>query len=292
MIEVYFKDLQRIVIGELSKALKSVKIAMAWMDLNIYEKTLKKLSLKGIKIEILLDENDKNLGQKELIDNMIDNNITVDYIEKHNKINTMHHKFCIIDDKKVLTGSYNWTNNAHYNFENLLVLVDELTVKKFCYEFDEILLFKNYMRLVNRYDKITRLLYEKPDVSHGGTEENNIYIIEIDELGNPTSTLFDTTGSMVTSVHNNNEDIDNALHNAKTDEEVEQLNICKEILKLDRMLELQKIVLSYSINKNKLIDAVLTRSLDEELSTIYKPIWKNRFSKNIQDKYYGYDIDL
>ena len=81
------------------------------------------------------------------------------------------------------------------------------------------------MRLVNRYDKITRLLYEKPDVSHGGTEENNIYIIEIDELGNPTSTLFDTTGSMVTSVHNNNEDIDNALHNAKTDEEVEQLNI-------------------------------------------------------------------
>ena len=33
--------------------------------------------------------------------------------------NLMHHKFCIIDLKKVLTGSFNWTLRANYNYENI-----------------------------------------------------------------------------------------------------------------------------------------------------------------------------
>ncbi|MDR1997228.1 MAG: phospholipase D family protein [Candidatus Margulisbacteria bacterium] len=35
----------------------------------------------------------------------------------------MHHKFAVIDGKIVVTGSYNWSNNASYNNdENMLVI--------------------------------------------------------------------------------------------------------------------------------------------------------------------------
>ncbi|WP_338562985.1 phospholipase D-like domain-containing protein [Acinetobacter sp. KS-LM10] len=33
--------------------------------------------------------------------------------------NLMHHKFCIIDLKKVITDSFNWTEKANFNFENI-----------------------------------------------------------------------------------------------------------------------------------------------------------------------------
>lgn len=47
----------------------------------------------------------------------------------------MHHKFCVIDGKTALLGSYNWSNNAKKNFENLLLLNDELIIKKLVKEF-------------------------------------------------------------------------------------------------------------------------------------------------------------
>ncbi|MHB9147532.1 MAG: phospholipase D-like domain-containing protein, partial [Candidatus Amoebophilus sp.] len=39
-----------------------------------------------------------------------------------------HNKVMVIDDKYVLTGSYNWTHNAEYkNAENLLLIYDKHT---------------------------------------------------------------------------------------------------------------------------------------------------------------------
>jgi hypothetical protein len=42
----------------------------------------------------------------------------------------MHHKFCIIDKKIVITGSYNWTNKAQTNFENIVIIENEIENSK------------------------------------------------------------------------------------------------------------------------------------------------------------------
>ena len=40
----------------------------------------------------------------------------------------MHHKFAIFDEKEILTGSYNWTQNAEkFNYENA-IFTDEIPV--------------------------------------------------------------------------------------------------------------------------------------------------------------------
>ena len=48
----------------------------------------------------------------------------------------MHNKFCVIDNQKVLTGSYNWTTNAEArNDENVLVATDNATATNYSVEF-------------------------------------------------------------------------------------------------------------------------------------------------------------
>ena len=53
---------------------------------------------------------------------------------------TMHHKFCIIDHKTLLQGSFNWTKKANEsNNETLLVIQDDYqSINEFTEEFDRL----------------------------------------------------------------------------------------------------------------------------------------------------------
>ncbi|MGD0921127.1 MAG: phospholipase D-like domain-containing protein [Terriglobia bacterium] len=49
----------------------------------------------------------------------------------------MHHKFAILDDRTVLSGSYNWTlESEEQNYEGLLILCEPEQVKIFQREFE------------------------------------------------------------------------------------------------------------------------------------------------------------
>ena len=49
----------------------------------------------------------------------------------------MHHKFVIVDQQTVLTGSYNWTHESEEeNHENLLILRDSFAVEAYTLEFE------------------------------------------------------------------------------------------------------------------------------------------------------------
>lgn len=51
----------------------------------------------------------------------------------------MHHKFVIVDDRTVLTGSYNWTFASEaQNYENLLILQDHRLVDLHRREFESL----------------------------------------------------------------------------------------------------------------------------------------------------------
>jgi mitochondrial cardiolipin hydrolase len=49
----------------------------------------------------------------------------------------MHHKFALLDDAVLLTGSYNWTRGSdEQNYENLLVLREPAVIKIYRREFE------------------------------------------------------------------------------------------------------------------------------------------------------------
>ena len=49
----------------------------------------------------------------------------------------MHNKYCVIDEKIVITGSFNWTAKAvSLNHENIVIIRDEYVAKQFKANFD------------------------------------------------------------------------------------------------------------------------------------------------------------
>lgn len=49
----------------------------------------------------------------------------------------MHNKVMIIDKKIVVTGSYNWSNAAEQNAENLLIIRDRQVADEFCEQWEK-----------------------------------------------------------------------------------------------------------------------------------------------------------
>ena len=77
-------------------------------------------------------QNNKWSQYNYLKDNKI--NVTLD-----NNPATMHHKVFIIDNRTVITGSYNPTKNANNNnYENILILHNEKIAEIFLEEFNSI----------------------------------------------------------------------------------------------------------------------------------------------------------
>lgn len=90
---------------------------------------------RKVPIKIITDD-DKSLDLGSDIDRMEKAGILV---QKDNSPVHMHHKFAIFDQKKVLTGSYNWTRSAaEYNYENIVLLEDIHTVRSFQKEFEKL----------------------------------------------------------------------------------------------------------------------------------------------------------
>jgi len=51
----------------------------------------------------------------------------------------MHHKYALIDDNYLITGSFNWTRSASdKNQENIILLDDESLVSEFSEQFDSL----------------------------------------------------------------------------------------------------------------------------------------------------------
>src|SRR5687768_14672455 len=73
---------------------------------------------RGIQVRILTD-NEKLFDQGSDIRQLAAAGIPVRVDETPNH---MHHKFALLDNQTLLTGSYNWTRSAaRYNHENLIV---------------------------------------------------------------------------------------------------------------------------------------------------------------------------
>ena len=130
MIEHYSHKIQNAIQKELFKANKSIKIAVAWFTNDLlFQPLLLKLSA-GVTVEIVLNKDEINCSDENEFD--FDAFVNAGGIIRWNTSKQlMHNKFCIIDNRVVITGSYNWTKLAEYHDENITIFHDEVSTIDF-----------------------------------------------------------------------------------------------------------------------------------------------------------------
>lgn len=130
--EIHFTDIEQQILDEIDSAKYTIWIAMAWFTNRKFYDALCKKKQAGVNIQIRLDDNAKNESTPFNLEKEFETyRVTIQSAFK----NIMHDKFCIIDFKTVIHGTFNWTNAANYNKETISVDHNSATAYTFADEF-------------------------------------------------------------------------------------------------------------------------------------------------------------
>lgn len=129
----HFQNLEKQVIDAIDQSKVSICIAMAWFtNERIKDKLLEKQKT-GVDVDIVIY--DDGVNKKHGVDLSEFSYTAV----KGSRGGIMHNKFCVIDNQTILTGSYNWTNNAETkNDEVVTILKDPERASEFTLKFKEL----------------------------------------------------------------------------------------------------------------------------------------------------------
>jgi phosphatidylserine/phosphatidylglycerophosphate/cardiolipin synthase-like enzyme len=123
------------IISEIDKAEESVFVAIYSFTHEGIANSLISAKNKGIKVVVVKDFL-QSTSRHSVVSLLEENNVPV-FIKKGS--GAMHNKFLIIDNKKVFTGSFNYSLNADFrNDENLVFIFDEKIALRFVEKFDEL----------------------------------------------------------------------------------------------------------------------------------------------------------
>ena len=194
MKTAHFQNLPRHLCRYLSEATCNVFIAVCWFShKDIFEALLGRLRA-GVHVELLLEYDSQNIREGGLDFQK--------FIRAGGQLwacrepGLMHHKFAIIDDQLLFTGSFNWTYNS--NAENLLVTDDTITLDAFRVEFERQKSIAQRIFQVRRADvKVFAAfpLFEKTafplaDLRKKVSCGANVWLIRLDKLKVDRSVLF------------------------------------------------------------------------------------------------------
>ena len=135
MEQAYFSQIRSKIISHLNLAKNEVVIAMAWFtSAELFDALLSCLK-RNVNVELILLDNAINYMYYAPDFNKLINaggHLKI----ADSSIGFMHHKFCVIDNKIAITGSYNWTYYAETrNVENIVITDNPEIVDLYLTEF-------------------------------------------------------------------------------------------------------------------------------------------------------------
>lgn len=129
----HFINIQNQILTELDKAQVSISVAMAWFTNDTLFQKLMAKQHQGIRVEMVIYNDGVNA--KHGIDFSQFDSVKI----RSQRGGIMHDKFCIIDNQVVITGSYNWSDNAEFrNEENIAVLENAKLATEYSVKFREL----------------------------------------------------------------------------------------------------------------------------------------------------------
>ena len=290
MIKNYFTNLENIVKSELKKAQNSIKVAVAWINFNIYEDVFKELLSRGVHVHIIINNDIINM---RYIDNINYLNETGANIQLVSFAGTMHHKFCIIDSQLCIFGSFNWTINANSkNIEDINICDEYNVINNYLLEFDalsslsksDIKMLQNPKYCPNCGEPIVNILFFDVEDDY----QTRIDVIEICNCNQKTlyTDYFDYSlyanyyaciekyEEQLEEAHMNNDDI--TYNKIKDQQDFECANYWSNV-RNNRMT--LPIIHAVGVNAQHYL-------YGDDVENYYKIIWKERGTYYISAEYY------
>ena len=167
MDKAYFTNIRSQIICLLEKAKEEVDIAMAWFTSSELFDSILSCIKRGVKVRLVLLDDAINFME-----------YAPDFNEfiyaggelkiAHRDIGFMHHKFCVIDNSCIISGSYNWTYYAETrNIENIIITDSQSVIEQYKGEF---------LRLVNQADPV------KECPKYSWTDMENMQEVDFHEI--------------------------------------------------------------------------------------------------------------
>ena len=124
--------------------IKEVESTTSTLDLAVHEITSSEMAQaflkakgRGVKVRIIADSRQAKMKSSK-ITYLIHQGILVKVLGGKGK-ELMNHRFAILDGKKVITGSYDWSRPPESSsYENVLILTDSEVVSSYQKEFDRL----------------------------------------------------------------------------------------------------------------------------------------------------------
>ncbi len=148
IVKSVFENIQQEIAKELQNSRHTIHLAVAWFtDPELYTILCEKAK-QGLVVILFTISDDINLLKSQIDFEKLKKAGGHVYLVE-TKDEKMHHKFCVIDNKTVITGSYNWTHKAKVNDENIVILKNNAgCVNQFMMQFYE--LFRKYVKDINK----------------------------------------------------------------------------------------------------------------------------------------------
>lgn len=124
MQTLHFENIAAALNKLIRAAKKSIRITSGYYTSHELTNALcSAIENNNIDIQLIVDKDYK--GEDELLSRLAEaGGLVYIYDEPHHKnLATMHNKFCVIDGETLVTGSFNWTNNAEKNNQENIIIV-------------------------------------------------------------------------------------------------------------------------------------------------------------------------
>lgn len=271
-------------------AKEKVDIAVAWINFKMYFELFSDLLDRKVELYVIVNSDVVNNKYKNEIELLKEKGMKINLLKIPGGKRFMHHKFCLVDEKRVLLGSYNWTLNASYNnFENLLVTDDKIIVSKVNGEFNTLrsMTSKRIRKLqqLNKCKKCKETIVNicKIEEDNNDTEVNVYSLCSCGE--NEIFRDFYSL-SLYTNLISISEHYNHYLEDVGTDNE--DLDYLETLF--DH--EIKKYLHEFSLQLNMPIHAIGVQAIStneyfDAGEPFTKIIWKNRFAARlVEDEYY------
>lgn len=194
MTSACFQNLPDALCASFAKAEKNIRAAVCWFShKDIFDMLLTRLRA-GVRIEMLLEYDTQNICADKLDFQQFIRSGGRLYAFR--EAGLMHHKFAIVDDRLLLTGSFNWTYNS--NAENLLLTDDTAALTAYRDEFERLKLAAKRIFQVRReeakvfstFTLFENTRFQQADLRKKVSGGAGVWLVRLDKLKADNNLIF------------------------------------------------------------------------------------------------------